>query len=93
MVHLSQETILGIHIGVVLFLAFLAWAILTRTQTPKYVGIFILLVVISVVTVQVYFFTQHKNNNSPTGKAQGLHFDPNDPNYKPIGGIGGTGWV
>lgn len=26
-------------------------------------------------------------------KAQGLHFNPNDSNYKPIGGVGGVGWV
>lgn len=26
-------------------------------------------------------------------RQRGLLFDPNDPNYKPIGGVGGTGWL
>lgn len=36
---------------------------------------------------------RHRQSIDEIQKERGLHFDPKDPNYKPIGGVGGTGWL
>lgn len=36
---------------------------------------------------------RHHQSIDDIWRERGLHFDPRDPNYKPIGGLGGTGWL
>lgn len=85
---ISKNVISGIHIGIGLFLVYLAWAILTRTTIPEFVGVLIILIILGIVVVEIYSRYDKKDDS-----AHGLMFNPNDPKYKPIGGIGGVGWI
>ena len=59
---LNPKTVLGIHIGTILFLSYLAWAILYNSPIPKLVGYLIISIILS--TTAVYAYTYYKKDNT-----------------------------
>lgn len=88
---LTRLTILLVHIIVSLILGYISFNIVTQKPMPVFVGILIGLTALTVLTYHLYVFSSDKKDNFCCGKnderARGLHFDPDDPDYKPIGGI------
>ena len=102
---LNKLSVLLIHIIVVILLAYLSYMIITHKQIPFLIGIFLVLLAFIVVVSHIYFFIHHKESShkpstrnlfssSPNPENErGKLFDPNDPDYINIGGVGGLGWV
>ena len=89
----SKLVVLTIHLAVALFCAYLAWAILTKRPIPKLIGLFLAALAVALVAMHIYFYDQ-KSRVTSYLKQRGIHFDPKDPEYGPIGGRpGGVTWV
>jgi uncharacterized membrane protein YeaQ/YmgE (transglycosylase-associated protein family) len=82
---LNKLTILLIHIIVGLVFGYLSYAIMTGQKIPFFVGILLGLVALTVVVAHFYIFV-HKSNTTD-------HYKANDPEYNPIGGAGGLGFL
>ena len=92
MTYLNQMTILVIHIIVALFIGYLSVSILYHWKIPDYVGYFLAFVVIGLLAAHSYFYVESRKTHTSTSALHGLNFDPNNPEYKPIGGVGGLGF-
>ena len=91
-IKLDQTTILIIHIFVALFILYISWSILTKTQIPRLIGILLIIVATFLIIAQSYFYISRKNSDDMK-EARGLSFD-DDSDYKVIGGRpGGITWV
>lgn len=107
----NKLTILLIHIGASAVLAYLAYAIITRSQIPVWVGVALGVLAVAMIVTGVYFYIQkeyfteqerrlrqarderrHRPSADEIIAQRGLHFDPDDPNYDPIGGVT-VGWL
>jgi len=72
----------------------LSYSIISGSKIPGFVGVLLGLLALIVLTSHIYIFTRSKKNAENYGALRGVNFDPNDPEYKPIGGIpNGIGWV
>ena len=84
------------HIVMGLFLGLLSFMIIKGNKIPVPAGILLMISSISMIIFHfyVYFYNYKKSKNKDDIiKARGLNFDPNDPNYDYIGGVGGLGWM
>ena len=80
------------HIIIALFLSYISWAIVTKHNIPIILG-YISGFLSFAILIFNNFYVLKKSSNSTSNPQSGLHFDPNDPKYRRIGGIGGVGWV
>jgi len=92
----SRSFILGIHIIIAIFIIYLSYLILEKKQIPNFFGM-LLMIFISVflILINIYIYKNTNNDKSQEQtKLRGFNVDPNDPRFKPIGGVpGGVTWV
>jgi len=80
-----------VHIIIVCILFYVAYAILGKKPMPVMLGVVVGLIAVLIMIVQVYFFTRLHECKGPS--MRGLSYDPDDPDYDPIKGVGGLGWL
>lgn len=97
---LDPNTVIGIHIGITLFLAFLAWKIFFLSPIPKYFAYLIVLIIISVIAVHIWAWKKKDTKSKidepekkahSTGISGATGGQRGDSIYDIIGGIAGFG--
>lgn len=87
-----------INIILSLYIIYLAFMILSNLKISVMNGLITALLGSVLLTISMYNYLNDVGEKeedliNKLNKLRGLNFNKNDPKYKPIGGIGGSGWV
>jgi hypothetical protein len=89
---MKQGYIFLIYLFVSAFMSYISWSIITKKPIPLYFGFVIGVTAVALVIENSYYYYEHLQSKSSSA-AHGLSFNPKDPKYDPIGGIGGVGFI
>jgi hypothetical protein len=84
-----------INIILSVYILYIAFMILSKIKINMINGLILALLGSLLLTKSMFNYLNEINEtpDNMIDKLRGLNFNKNNPNYKPIGGIGGVGWV